>query len=107
MQRQCYFKDFIPDDSLRSEMELALNRILDRAPYGAVAVALLQLEGVRYRCSVDVYSHYGPFIANFVQNTPHLAMHQAEISLLEKLNKWKETHSDARESTLSMLAPLG
>jgi hypothetical protein len=89
------FKGFRPDDELRSRADQTLERILDASPYGAAAAAMLEKEGDGYRCSIDVYSRFGPFIASAKAAKPAEALTQAERALSRKFVAWKARRSQS------------
>lgn len=90
MNNQFYFKNFEPDFQLRLQSNVVLSRILDTAPYGAVAVGLLEKrdEG-DYYCALDVYSKQGPFMASAVRSDPESALSCLEEKIKKQIVWWK------------------
>mgnify|MGYP001619465863 CR=1 FL=1 len=75
---QIHFKNFEADEKVKSEVNAALNRVVDRSPWGSTAVALLEKQDEGYRCSIDIYSRSGPFTVSRVRPTPLETLHAAE-----------------------------
>ncbi len=98
MNRQFHFKGFDPDAHLRSYANLVLDRLLDRSPYGATAVALLEKEDRGFRCLLDIYSTQGPFITSAVGKTALDALHAMEEKMVSKINRWMDVRME-KEST--------
>jgi hypothetical protein len=92
MISQFHFKNFDVDEVTRSVANLALVRILDLAPYGSKAVAVLEKQPEGYCCSVDVYSRRGLFVASVVRATAADAIHAIE----KKLKKQIKSRSSQR-----------
>jgi hypothetical protein len=84
-----HFKNFEPDTGLRHRANATLDRILDRAPYGTHAVAMLEREQEGYRASIDLYSKRGPFIASSVGLTAMEALAAVEAKLGRQLALWR------------------
>jgi hypothetical protein len=78
MNSQFHFKNVEANDDLKSAANLTLCKILDRAPYDSTAVALLEKQENGYRCSLDIYSLRGPFMASTVGKTPLSAIQAIE-----------------------------
>jgi hypothetical protein len=90
MKNQFHFKNFEPEFKLRFQANLVLNRIMDEAPYGSMAVGLLLKQSDEtYRCALDVYSKHGPFMANAVGITPEQALKAMEEKIKNQLGWWK------------------
>ncbi len=81
MISQFHFKNFDADESLRFEANCALCRILDRAPADSTAVAVLEKQDAGFRCSLDIYSRLGPFIATSFSATAAGAIQAVEENL--------------------------
>ncbi len=85
-----HFKDFIPDAVLRHQANRTVDRLLELAPYGAVAVALVEPDGNQFRCKIEIYSKNGPFIAETTRPTAMQAVSQAGQALTAKLLRWQD-----------------
>ncbi len=83
------FIGFAPDDETRRKANLALERLLDIAPYGSIAVALLQKDEVSYQCAIEIYSKLGPFTARASDASPSDALEGVLRSLSKKMDRWK------------------
>jgi hypothetical protein len=88
MINQFNFKNFDANDATRSKANFALSKILDRAPYDSTAVALLEKLEDGYRCSVDIYSRQGPFMASTVRATALDAIQAIESKLKYQIEWW-------------------
>ena len=66
---QIHFKDFEANDNVKSAARAVLSRVVDRSPWGSTAVALIEKQDEGYRCSIDVSSRSGPFMASTVRPT--------------------------------------
>jgi hypothetical protein len=73
---------------LKSVANLALSKILDRAPCDSKAVALLEKQDDGYRCSLDIYSLLGPFMASSVRPTAIGAIYAVEEKLKNQMEFW-------------------
>lgn len=92
------FIGFFPDEELRARAYLAFNRLLDQAPYGAMAVAVLEKNEETYRCSIEIYTSYGPITARSSDGLADAALDSAVSSLFEKINKWRVHRSNFARS---------
>jgi len=99
MHTQFHFFDFNADEDLQIESGHVIEQILDLAPYGSVAIGQIKREAQSYLCSIDVYSRFGPFIANTVQPSPLLALHHAQDILTRKIRDWRLRRDLRSEST--------
>ena len=89
MVSQFHFKNFEADESIRTRANLSLSRILDRGPCDSRAVALLEAqEQGFFRCSVDIYSRQGPFMASTVRTSVEEAIQAAEDKIKGQLEWW-------------------
>jgi hypothetical protein len=95
---QFHYSNFKPDEALQFEAERALDEILELAPEGAIAVALLSQEDGQYRCSMDIYSSAGPFIVNIVQPNPYSAVHHMAVTLKAKLALWRRKRMEYQKA---------
>ncbi len=89
MLNQFNYVGFSPDENLRDAASLTLERILDMAPYGAKAAALIEKCDGKYRSALELYSRIGPLVANAVGTNPLQVIEAIERSLKSKLEKWK------------------
>lgn len=101
-----HFLGFNADEKIRGTAHLALDRVLDRAPYGAYPVALLEkistADNDLYRCAIEVYTRYGPFTARAEKDDPFAAVASVERALLQKLDSWNERRIKARETHMKV-----
>jgi len=88
MISQFHFKNFDADETIRARANVALGRILDRAPFGCTGVALLEKQDEGFRCSIDVYSQQGPFMASTVRATAGDAIHATQERLKNQIDWW-------------------
>ena len=89
MISQVHFTNFEADESLRILANSVLSKILDRAPSDSTAVALLERQEEGYRCSLDVFSRQGPYMASVVRATAAEAIRGIEEKLEEQLSRWR------------------
>ncbi|MFL5815197.1 MAG: hypothetical protein ACJ763_16590 [Bdellovibrionia bacterium] len=95
MNNQFHFKNFEPDFQLRLQANVVLNRTLDIAPYGAVAIGLLEKRDENdYCCALDIYSKQGPFMASAVGADPESALHCLEEKIRRQISWWKSHRRD-------------
>ena len=85
------YKGFEPDDHVVAEAEGILDRIRDLAPAGSTIVSLLDYSKEGYACSIDIYLRRGSVHASTSEIDPFKTLHRAEETIIEKLNKQKET----------------
>ena len=78
MTNQFHFKDFDADEATQVAASSTLEQILDRAPHGAAAIALLEKQKEGYRCSIELYTRKGPFIASTIRTSALDAIHATE-----------------------------
>ena len=90
-----YFKNFEPDFELRRYGEQCLEAIEESAPSDGAVVAILEPVSEGFRCSVDIYSSYGPFMASVVEETPREAIRHIEQKIHAQLARWKVTRFSA------------
>lgn len=67
-----------------------LDRILERAPSDARALAVLEREGERYHCSVEIGAASGPLVARTADERALIALEKAERCLRRTLEKWRD-----------------
>ena len=90
-----HFKGFEPDTELKAHANVVLNRLLDRSPYGAKAVALLEKDGDEFRCLLDIYATQGPFIASAKGRSPREAVDGVEQKMTTKMERWMNRRLDS------------
>jgi hypothetical protein len=83
---QIHFKDFEADEQLKSAANAALTRVVDRSPWGSSAVALLEKQEEGYRCSIDIYSRSGPFMASTVRPTALETLRATEEKIKKQID---------------------
>lgn len=83
------FIGFDPDQDTVKKAYAILDRLMNHAPYGSMAVALLQKESQIFRCAIEIYSLHGPFTAQAFNPSPEEALKTVAFALSEKLQKWK------------------
>lgn len=88
MIRKFHFKGFYPSLIVRSRANQILNRLLDRSPYGAAAVAILEKEEQSFRCHVDIYTSRGPLITSAIGKTALGALESVEEKVASKMDRW-------------------
>jgi hypothetical protein len=101
MNSQIHFKGFDPESDLRTKASASLNRVLHLAPYGSVAIVLLEKLDAGYHCSFDVYSKFGPFIANANCVSADTAIAQVEDKLKIQLDIWRQRKNAAAGKKIS------
>ena len=94
-----HFKGFEPEEALKSKANISLNRILDFAPFGSTAVALLEKDKNGYHCLLDVYSRHGPFMASAIHSTPMEVIALVEKKMTEQLCRSSKLKPDECKST--------
>jgi hypothetical protein len=99
MKSQFHFKNVEADDDLKSTAHLALSKILDRAPCDSTAVALLEKQENGYRCSLDIYSLQGPFMASTVRPTALGAIYAVEEKLRNQI-EFLWSHREKPQQTI-------
>jgi len=100
------FIGFIPDDDLRFQANCTVEELLDLAPYGAIAVSLLEKSEDTYRCSIEIYSHHGPFTASSSSPSPKEALETVLGLLAPRLKRWNEVKAQSRVLRKRILGPL-
>lgn len=93
------FMGFLPNEELREKSNLALERLLDLAPYGSIAVALLEKTDVTYSCAIEIYSKQGPFSVRVTDARAEAVLEAAVRALSRKLDQWKELRRSANKLT--------
>lgn len=93
------FIGFEPTEELKKRAYLASERLLDLSPYGSMVVALLQKDDLSYRCAIEIYSKYGPFIGQSSDEDPEIALKNAVRFISKRLDHWKQRRG--------LSAPLG
>lgn len=83
------FIGFDPSEDLKQKAGIALDRLINMAPYGSMPVALLEQDGSTYRCGIEIYSKHGPFTARGSDTSPEQALEAVVRSLSKKLERWK------------------
>lgn len=84
-----HFKGFEPTEDLQNKADMALDRLLERAPFGSYVNAMIEKEGSHYRCTINLYSSQGPFFASAVGSNVLGSLERAEGMLSKKLKQWK------------------
>jgi hypothetical protein len=88
MINQFHFKGFEADEGIKLSANRTLGRLMDRAPYDSNAVALLEKDESGYRCSIDIYSRQGPFMANVHRETVSESLRAIERRLKTQIEWW-------------------
>lgn len=83
------FFGFEPKPEERDRANHALERIMDRAPYGARIAALVRFERGAFECAVELYSSRGPCMAK--ASSPYL--HEAVRTVERRLERQIERRS--------------
>lgn len=90
MQTQFQFLGFEPDHELRVEAQHKLERLLDQAPYGSFAVAVIEKMDQGYRCAIDIYTINGPFVAQSQHTSAGAALNRVMKMLTLRIERWRE-----------------
>ena len=85
---QFHFRGFTPDEKTEAKAGRVYQAILDASPEDAKLSAVLEWDGERYHCSVEVGSKVWPAAASVAHRFPGIALDRAEIALQKKLAKW-------------------
>ncbi len=83
------FFGFEPTSEERDRANHALERVLERAPYGARIAAIARFEHGIYECAVELYSSRGPSMAK--ASSPYL--HEAVRIVERRLERQIERRS--------------
>ena len=81
------FFGFEPTPEERDRANHALERIFERAPYGARIVALVRFEHGVFECAVELYSSRGPSIAKASSPFLHEAVRIVERRLERQIER--------------------
>lgn len=76
-----YFKDLKPDHELETYSNAALNRVMDKAPFGATASATVERRDNLYEAHAEIVSKWGPILASVHASDPRTAVNK----LIEKI----------------------
>jgi hypothetical protein len=87
---QFQFLGFEPEAELQRNANRSLERLLDLSPYGSMAVALLERVGGRFRCAVDLYTRFGPFVAQSCQSDASTALTHVCLAIQAKLERCRQ-----------------
>lgn len=86
------FVDFEASPDLQEMAALAMEQIIDHAPYGAHPAAMIKRivsdYGVQYHCAVELHTRYGPFTARAQRSDAISALISVEHAMLAKLRRW-------------------
>ena len=93
--RDFIFKGFNPESEVNRKARKVLDQILDRAPYGATATAVLEKDGDRFRCSISIHSTHGPFMASVVDLNIEGVLERIERTMNRKLLNWNRRRNEA------------
>ena len=85
------FKGFNPSENLRIKANRLLDKVLDLAPSDAHLSGSLEKVGERYHCSLELGSLACPFSVGKSHKFASIALDNAELSLLRKLEQWKRS----------------
>lgn len=100
------FIGFEPDDDLRMQANCSLDELLEMAPHGSIAVALLEKNEAGYRCSIEIYSQHGPFSASGSDHNGKDALETVIRLIAPKLKRWNERLSRSRTLQRRILKPM-
>lgn len=87
------FVGFGPTENLREKANVVLDRLLESAPSGAVAAALIEKDEYSFCCAIEIYSRKGPLTARGYNSSPDVALENVARSLSNKLKHWKEARN--------------
>lgn len=104
--RDFNFIGFDPDDQLRMEANGIVAELLDLAPLGSIAVAMLEKSEDRYRCSIEIYSHHGPYTASSSDLSPNAALQTVLGLLAPRLKRWNRAQTESRILRKRNLRPV-
>src|SRR4051812_33060512 len=88
MNSHFHFKGFSPTAELMFLARSSLDKALDKAPYATSAVALIEKEKDGFRCSLDVYSRYGPFLTSALDPTAIGAITEIRRKFERQIERW-------------------
>lgn len=91
------FKGFDPSDNLRLKANRLFDRILEVAPSDARLSGNLEKVGDRYHCSLELGSLFCPISVGKSHKFASIALDNAELSLLRKVETWKRTRFVSQE----------
>ncbi len=83
------FRGFVPSDAVRIKAGRMYDRVCDSSPADAVVSALLDWDGERYHCSIEVGSREWPVAVGVAHRFPGIAIDKAELALNRKLARWQ------------------
>lgn len=89
------FVGFEPNDELKESSSKLLERLLDLAPFGSIAVAQLVQDELSFHCTIEIYSKFGPFIACASGASPQKVLENASESVTKKMRRWKQTRKNS------------
>lgn len=85
-----HFKGFEPTDAIRQKANRMYDRVTESAPSDAIVSALVEWDGERYHCSIEVGSQTWPAAVSVAHRFPAIAIDKAELALTRKLSKWQD-----------------
>lgn len=85
-----HYKGFEPTSTLRLRANRTAEKILNAAPSDAKLSAMLDWDGERYHCSLEIGSQTWPAAVSTVAHFPAIALDKAEFAMFKKLAKWNE-----------------
>ncbi len=89
MVNRFHFKNFEADESIKTIANISLGKVLDRAPCGSTAIALIEKQEQGYRCSIDIYCVQGPFMVSLARSTVTEAIQAVEEKLTKQIElRW-------------------
>lgn len=91
MFSQFHFKNFDANEEVKSIANVALDRLNELDGGASTAVGLLEKEEHGYRCSLDIHSRRGPFMASTVRPEAQEAIRAAELKLKKQI-EWSRSH---------------
>jgi len=96
------FKGFTPSEPLRAKAYRAMEKIADKAPSDGVVVAVLERDGDRFHCSIELSSGSFPFAVSTSHRVVDIALDKAELAAMRKIERW----SKSRLAVLTSEEPL-
>jgi hypothetical protein len=88
MSTGIYFKNCSVPEEFESYANICLSRVIDLAPYGATALAVVEQANEKISGYIEVCSSWGPFFVSAVGHDMKIIVDQLMEKMQEKLQTW-------------------
>lgn len=100
MREQFLYKNLEPTETIREKADRLFRKVSEKSPADAVVHAVLDWDGERYHCSLEIGSGIFPMAVSVTHTFPAIALDKAELALHRKLEAWRKFQQEEENQYL-------